>query len=140
MRRYDHVDLRVRNLAEARVFYETLLPALGFDRDARIEGWLQFERGDRGEIAEFFGVTESPLHVANECRIAFWASSVGEVDDLARVVVEAGGGTLKDARLRRLSITPCFLKLRPEIALRFFTEPDPTSRAGPRCLRNQTYG
>jgi hypothetical protein len=40
-RRYDHVDLRVRSLAEARPFYETLLPALGFTRDVRIEHWLQ---------------------------------------------------------------------------------------------------
>lgn len=90
MRRYDHIDLRVRSLAECRSFYETLLPTLGFDRDAKIEGWLQFERSGGG-IAEFFGVTESPYHVANECRIAFWASSVAEVDELAQVVVRAGG-------------------------------------------------
>jgi hypothetical protein len=42
-RRYDHIDLRVRSLAEARPFYETLLPALGFTRDVGIEHWLQFE-------------------------------------------------------------------------------------------------
>ena len=41
-RRYDHNDLRVRNLSEARWFYEVLLPALGFTRDTTIEGWLQF--------------------------------------------------------------------------------------------------
>jgi hypothetical protein len=40
-RRYDHVDLRVRSLAEARPFYETLLPALRFTRDVQIEHWLQ---------------------------------------------------------------------------------------------------
>jgi hypothetical protein len=40
-RRYDHIDLRVRNLAEVRPFYETLLPALGFTRDVQIEHWLQ---------------------------------------------------------------------------------------------------
>ena len=94
MRRYDHIDLRVRSLAECRSFYETLLPALGFDRDAKIEGWLQFERSDGG-IAEFFGITESPHHVANECRIAFWASSVAEVDELANVVVRAGGRNIE---------------------------------------------
>jgi hypothetical protein len=31
--RFDHVDLRVRSLAEARPFYERLLPALGFMQD-----------------------------------------------------------------------------------------------------------
>jgi AraC-like DNA-binding protein len=86
MRRFDHIDLRVRSLAECRFFYETLLPALGFDRDARTEGWLQFERSSTGRIAEFFGVTESKDHVANECRIAFWASSVAEIDEHALII------------------------------------------------------
>ena len=39
---------------------------------------------------EFFGVTESPQHVANESRIAFWADSTAEVDRLADLVVRAG--------------------------------------------------
>lgn len=90
-RRFDHVDLRVRHLEEVRVFYETLLPALGFVRDARIEGWLQYESSDaEGCAAEFFGVTESAGHVANENRIAFWAVSVQEVDRLAEAAVLAG--------------------------------------------------
>jgi hypothetical protein len=32
-RLYDHIDLRVRTLAEGRDFYEVLLPALGFVRE-----------------------------------------------------------------------------------------------------------
>jgi catechol 2,3-dioxygenase-like lactoylglutathione lyase family enzyme len=89
-RRFDHVDLRVRSLAEARPFYEALLPALGFTRDATIEGWLQYEaEGPDGET-EFVGVTESPQHVANECRVAFWADSIREVDRLAAMAVRAG--------------------------------------------------
>jgi predicted enzyme related to lactoylglutathione lyase len=89
-RRYDHIDLRVRSLAEAGPFYETLLPALGFTRDVRIEHWLQFEAAGADGAAEFFGVTESPRHVANECRIAFWADSSNEVDRLAKIIVQAG--------------------------------------------------
>jgi hypothetical protein len=69
-RRYDHVDLRVRSLAEARPFYETLLPALRFTRDVRIEHWLQLEAVGADSATEFFGITESSRHVANECRIA----------------------------------------------------------------------
>lgn len=38
----------------------------------------------------FFGVTESSQHIANECRIAFWADSTSEVDRLAEIVVRAG--------------------------------------------------
>jgi predicted enzyme related to lactoylglutathione lyase len=89
-RRYDHIDLRVHSLAEARPFYETLLPALGFTREVGIEGWLQYETAEAGSATEFFGVTESPQHVANECRIAFWADSTSEVDRLTEIVVRAG--------------------------------------------------
>jgi len=89
-RRYDHIDLRVRSLSEARPFYEMLLPALGFTREAKIEGWLQFEAVGADGATEFFGVTESPQHVANECRIAFWADSISEVDSLAEIAVSAG--------------------------------------------------
>jgi len=93
-RRYDHIDLRAPKLADVTPFYELLLPALGFTRDARVEGWLQFEAGD-GDITEFFGVTESPSHVANESRIAFWAESVEEVDRLAEVATRAGARNIE---------------------------------------------
>jgi predicted enzyme related to lactoylglutathione lyase len=89
-RRYDHIDLRVHNLAEAGPFYRALLPALGFTRDVGIEGWLQFETADGDPAPEFFGISESPQHVANECRIAFWADSNSEVDRLSEVAVRAG--------------------------------------------------
>lgn len=89
-RRYDHIDLRVHSLTEARSFYEALLPALGFTRDVGIEGWLQFEAAGMDGATDFFGVTESLQHIANECRIAFWADSTSEVDRLAEIVVQAG--------------------------------------------------
>jgi len=89
-RRYDHIDLRVRSLAEARPFYQALLPALGFTRQVEIENWLQFEVEGPGGATEFFGVTESLQHVPNESRIAFWAGSTAEVDRLADRVVRAG--------------------------------------------------
>lgn len=95
MRSFDHIDLRVRNLAEVRSFYETLLPALGFDRNAKIDGWIQYERAGEEAKSEFFGVTESPYHVANECRIAFWAPSVAEVDRLAEVAIRAGARNIE---------------------------------------------
>lgn len=93
-RRYDHIDLRVPNLAEAAPFYETLLPALGFTRRVAVEGWLQFEAAD-GDVTAFFGVTESPSHVANENRIAFWAESIGEVNRIAEVALRAGAQSIE---------------------------------------------
>lgn len=95
IQRYDHIDLRVRNLAEARAFYETLLPALDFERDAEIQGWIQFENTSNGGVPEFFGVTESPRHIANESRIAFRASCIAEVDRLAQIVARAGGRNIE---------------------------------------------
>jgi predicted enzyme related to lactoylglutathione lyase len=88
-RSFDHIDLRVPDLDAVRGFYEALLPALGFTRDARIEGWLQFEAAD-DDVTEFFGVTESPSHVPNENRIAFWAETVADVDRLSAIAVRAG--------------------------------------------------
>ena len=93
-RHYDHIDLRVPRLADVTSFYESLLPALGFTRDGRVEGWLQFEAAD-ANITEFFGVTQSPRHVPNENRIAFWAESVSEVDRLAEVARRAGARNIE---------------------------------------------
>ena len=93
-RRFDHIDLRVPDLNKAATFYELLLPALGFTRKVAIEGWLQFEAGDGG-ITEFFGVTESTHHVANENRIAFWAESNDCVDVLAEVARKAGARNME---------------------------------------------
>jgi predicted enzyme related to lactoylglutathione lyase len=91
---FDHMDLRVRSITEVCDFYEELLPALGFTRDARIEGWLQFEAGYSG-VTEFFGITESPDHIPNENRIAFWAESVADVDRLAAVAIRAGARNIE---------------------------------------------
>ena len=93
-RHYDHIDLRVPQLADVTSFYEQLLPALGFTRDVRVEGWLQFEAAD-ADITEFFGVTESPGHVPNENRIAFWAESASEIDRLAEVARQAGARNIE---------------------------------------------
>jgi predicted enzyme related to lactoylglutathione lyase len=88
-RRFDHIDLRVPRLGEAKSFYETLLPAVGFTRRVAVEGWLQFEAEGEG-VTEFFGITESPRFIPNENRIAFWAESAAAVDALARMITKAG--------------------------------------------------
>lgn len=94
-RRFDHIDLRVQSLNDARPFYEAILPALGFTRCVDVKGWLQFESINPGGPAEFFGITEATLHQANESRIAFWAESTAEVDGLAELVRLAGGRAIE---------------------------------------------
>jgi predicted enzyme related to lactoylglutathione lyase len=94
-RYFDHIDLRVRSMAEARPFYTQLLPALGFTQDASIEGWVSYEVAGTTGMPEFFGLTESPRHVANECRIAFWTGSHAEVERLAAIAVKAGAKNME---------------------------------------------
>jgi catechol 2,3-dioxygenase-like lactoylglutathione lyase family enzyme len=88
---FDHIDLRVPDLAHARRFYETLLPALGLTRKTEIPGWLQYEAECQdGGPAAFFGVTESAGHVPNESRIAFWVESPSDLDRLTDIAARAG--------------------------------------------------
>ena len=95
MRRcFDHIDLRVRRLADVEGFYTKLLPAIGFTQPAGVEGWLTFQRGD-GDITEFFGITESTNHAANEVRVAFWAESNDEVRRIAEVARMAGARNME---------------------------------------------
>jgi hypothetical protein len=81
---YDHIDLRVSDLAKARPFHEALLSALGFTRKTEIPNWLNYAAAaPESGPAKFFGVTELPGHVANENRIGFWADGPAEVDRFA---------------------------------------------------------
>lgn len=89
-RRYDHIDLRVPDLAAAGPFYQALLPALGFTRNDSNERWLEFEAEEDG-IVDFFAITESAAHLPNETRIAFWAESPAQVDRLAALIIHHGG-------------------------------------------------
>ena len=89
---FDHIDLRVPDLVAADTFYRTLLPALGFTKEVDVEGWLQFE--DEGG-SQFFGITESPEHWANENRIAFQAASIAEVERLAGIAAQAGATNIE---------------------------------------------
>lgn len=93
-RRYDHIDLRVRSLDEARTFYLEFLPALGFTRDDSNDRWLEFEADGEG-ITDYFAITESESHHPGETRIAFWADSNEQVDRIADVIKRAGAGNIE---------------------------------------------
>ena len=111
-RLYDHIDLRVPSLAEARTFYESLLPALGFTRKTEIAGWLQYEaEAPDGGPAAFFGVTESTGHVPNANRIAFWVENTSELDRLTYIAPAPALGTSKALVGRMKPTTPPFLKI-----------------------------
>ncbi|QJE94790.1 VOC family protein [Luteolibacter luteus] len=87
-----HIDLRVPDLAAVDAFYRALLPALGFTEEEDIEGWLQFRSPDG---SEFFGITASPGHQANQNRIAFWGESRAHIDRIAGIIQEHGARNIE---------------------------------------------
>jgi catechol 2,3-dioxygenase-like lactoylglutathione lyase family enzyme len=97
---FDHIDLRVADMAAAQKFYGQLLPALGFSEGSGDDEWRTYQpAGDKTEA--FFGFTAATNHQPNEARIAFWAESRAEVDRLAEVVRQAGGRNLEGPEVCR---------------------------------------
>jgi catechol 2,3-dioxygenase-like lactoylglutathione lyase family enzyme len=91
---FGHVDLRVSSMDEALPFYEELLPALGLTQRYHGPEWKVFAAEDELPATAYFALVESPEHVPNESRIAFWAADRSEVDRIASVVEHAGGRDL----------------------------------------------
>jgi catechol 2,3-dioxygenase-like lactoylglutathione lyase family enzyme len=89
-RLFDHIDLRVRNLAEAQLFYAQLLPALGFPSFSETPLGVAYDAIRQHPKPEFIGLIEDPVHTPNATRIAFWAESKEEVERVAKIAVEAG--------------------------------------------------
>jgi catechol 2,3-dioxygenase-like lactoylglutathione lyase family enzyme len=89
-RRYDHIDLRVKNMDRAREFYGRILPALGFKVERSDEQWGTFYSENADGPSDFFGFTEDGAHRPNGTRIAFWAETREEVDRLAETMKHAG--------------------------------------------------
>lgn len=102
-RLFDHIDLRVKNMEAARLFYRKFLPQLGFVHERAEPAPTEASGGDfhtfysagRDMPSEFFGFTEDKNHQANGTRIAFWADTRDEVDRVAKLVREAGGKALE---------------------------------------------
>lgn len=89
-RLFDHIDLRVRSLAEALPFYAELLPALGFPTFSETSLGIAYDAIRDHPKPEFIGLIEDPEHRPNASRIAFWAESKEEVERIAEIVVAAG--------------------------------------------------
>jgi len=90
MNPFGHMDVRVADLEAAQPFYETLLPALGFSERHHGEAWRVWATGDPLPGTHFFGITESPGHVANENRVAFCVATRADVERVAAVARDAG--------------------------------------------------
>jgi len=98
-RRFDHIDLRVRDRAVAQKFYGKILPALGFAQEKSDDEWSTFYAVVDGVPMDFFGFTEDRNHQPNGTRISFWAETRDEVDRIAKLVREIGGKNLEGPEL-----------------------------------------
>ncbi len=96
-RLFDHVDLRVRDLAEARRFYDVLMPALGFTGFSTTPMGVAYEARSDHPKPEFFGLIEDPGHVPNGSRLAFWAETSEQVDRIGQIVQQSGALEFEDA-------------------------------------------
>ena len=99
--RFDHVDLRVRNLAAARPLYDALLPAMGCSKinaDEESAGYhLPAETGSE----PFLWLVEDPSHRPNDSRVAFAAPTRGEVDRWSDTAQAAGARAFDPPALQR---------------------------------------
>jgi catechol 2,3-dioxygenase-like lactoylglutathione lyase family enzyme len=95
----DHVDLRVKDYERAAEFYGRLLPALGFTVNRSDKEWGTFYSLGGNQSSAFFGFTADPEHRPNGNRIAFWAETRFEVDQIGQLVHEIGGGNLEGPEL-----------------------------------------
>jgi catechol 2,3-dioxygenase-like lactoylglutathione lyase family enzyme len=93
---FDHLDLRVSNVARARPFYDAFLPAVGFAR-VRGEGdWASYSvDGDHRTSTPFVWLNEEAGYRGGSNRIAFWADTEQEVDRVAEIVRAAGAQAME---------------------------------------------
>ena len=99
----DHIDLRVKDMKVAAKFYSKFRPQLGFAREkyepatpeSQGEDSYTFYSAGGDRPSEFFGLTQDKNHRPNGTRIAFWAETREKVDEIAKLVREAGGKNLE---------------------------------------------
>ena len=94
MSRIGHIDLRVRDLHAAESFYDAVLPALGLTERYPGERWRVWATTEALPWTQYFGITESAEHEANENRIAFAVGSREDVERVADVARAAGAREL----------------------------------------------
>jgi predicted lactoylglutathione lyase len=92
---YDHIDLRVRDLAKVRALYDALLPALGFSRLEEDGENVNYHLEAEDRWQPFFGLMSDSQHRPNGTRIAFRAVSRDDVDRLARIARLSGARSLE---------------------------------------------
>ena len=92
------------------------LPALGFICDRSDQEWSTFYAAGGDRPQAFFGLTGDPEHHPNGTRIAFWAESRADVDQIAELLRQIDGRNLEGPELCR--------EYSPGYYAVFFEDPD----------------
>lgn len=87
---FDHVDLRVSDLALVRPLYDALLPAMGYSRLEEDGSNVNYHATDDDRSLPFFGLMTDAGHRPDGTRVALRAGSVEEVDRLAQIARRSG--------------------------------------------------
>ena len=92
----DHIDLRVRDLAPARAFFDIVLPELGL-LPGRLTslGHVLYELQIGWEAGQFVCLEADPKLAPDSTRIAFAAQSREAVDRVAAVLELAGARNIE---------------------------------------------
>ncbi len=93
---FDHIDLRVADIAAERPLYDALLPALGLTEIVDVPDAREYyEPLVPDQARRFVGLNAEPGHQGNANRICFAAASPSDVDRLAQLARRAGARAME---------------------------------------------
>ena len=84
------MDLRVHSIAEATLFYDVFMPAVGLHHKRAIGDHVLYYRKVGKVPAECIVLFEDPAHRATQTVLAFYAATYEEVDAVANAIKTAG--------------------------------------------------
>jgi predicted lactoylglutathione lyase len=94
---FDHLDLRVNDVARCRPFYDAFLREYGFRGKPQADGSLLYYRLEERRVREVIVLNGDPAHRPNATRLAFCAATPEEVDRIAAVAERAGARAFEPA-------------------------------------------
>ena len=92
---FDHIDLRVRSIAEATQLYDKIMPAVGLNHKRNAGDHVLYYRKRDKVPAECIILFEEPKHPPTETCIAFYAATYAEVDAAAAVLRDASAQSIE---------------------------------------------
>lgn len=87
---FDHIDLRVTNLAKAREFYDGWLPALGLTAGGGGDDWKTYRHYGDPQKMPFIWMVEEKNHRANRNQVALYQPTKEDVLKISELALKAG--------------------------------------------------